>query len=322
MDTRPIPRSSRLAGIITAAELAAGGAAPAQIRQLVRRGALLRLSRGVYAPTAQAAAVAGDIRGQNALRVAACLATAGPGSVASHGSAAIIHGLDLLERDGHPAAAAPSVTRPPGGDGSRSGRSGVCVHAAALPPSHVTVAGCVAVTSVARTVVDVSRVSSFRAGVVVADSALRRRLTSKPEIQAVITECARWPGIGTARQVLAFSDPRSESALESLSRVVFHELGLPAPDLQVWVGSAAAMIGRSDFLWREHRTIAEADGALKYADPSRARAQLKRDTLLREAGFEVVHFTWEEIFNSPAEVVARIWAAFRRAAILRGRANG
>jgi hypothetical protein len=193
----------------------------------------------------------------------------------------------------------------------------VLVHTAALPQGHVAVAGCVPLTSVARTVVDVARTSSFRAGVVAADSALRRELTFKADLHSVMTACARWPGIETARQVVAFSDARSESALESIARVAFHEQGLPAPDLQVWVGDDDELIARTDFLWREYRTVGEADGALKYADPSRARAQLERDTRLREAGFEVVHFTWEEIIHSPAQVAARIEAAFQRVRTLR-----
>jgi hypothetical protein len=307
-----------LAGIVTAGELGTAGATPGQIRQLVRRGVLLRLGRGVYAPAAQAAAVACDERREYALRVATSLALTRPGTVASHHSAAIIHGLDLLgwAPGGQSDDEVLSVTRPPSGVGSRSGRTGVLVHTAALPQSHVTVAGCVPITSVARTVVDVARTSSFRAGVVAADSALRGELTSKAELRSVITACARWPGIETARHVVAFSDARSESALESISRVAFHEQGLPAPDLQVWVGDDE-LIARTDFLWRDHRTIGEADGALKYADPSRARAQLERDRRLREAGFEVVHFTWEEIIQSPALVAARIDSAFQRAKILR-----
>jgi hypothetical protein len=52
------------------------------------------------------------------------------------------------------------------------------------------------------------------------------------------------------------------------------------------------VVGRVDFLWEG--TIGEADGALKYADPQRAIAQLRRDARLRTAGFEVVHFTWDE----------------------------
>jgi very-short-patch-repair endonuclease len=69
-----------------------------------------------------------------------------------------------------------------------------------------------------------------------------------------------------------------------------------------------------DFLWQAQRTIGEADGALKYANPAQAMAQLQRDARLREAGFEVVHFTWDEITRVPAQVAASLRAAFRRQA--------
>jgi very-short-patch-repair endonuclease len=113
---------------------------------------------------------------------------------------------------------------------------------------------------------------------------------------------------------MAFCDARSKSALESISRVTFRDHGLPSPELQVWVGNATEVIGRADFLWRACRTVAEADGAIKYADPSRAMAQLKRDARLRAAGFEVVHFTWPEITRAPAQVVDSIRVASQRQA--------
>ena len=114
--------------------------------------------------------------------------------------------------------------------------------------------------------------------------------------------------------MVAFADPDAESVLESISRAVFHELGLPPPELQVWVGDEDEIVGRVDFLWRQHRTIAEADGAIKYAQPTRALAQLNRDARLRAAGFAVVHFTWPEITRVPAQVVDAIRTAFRHAA--------
>jgi hypothetical protein len=171
----------------------------------------------------------------------------------------------------------------------------------------------VALTSVARTVVDLARVSSFRDGVVAADSALRAGKTTVAEIGDVIADCERWPGVKRARRVAAFADGSSESALESIGRAAFHEHGLPAPELQVWVGSdELGVVGRTDFLWRKHRTIAEADGALKYADPGRAIGQLNRDAQLRDAGFDVTHFTWHEITMTPLQVVERIRAALAR----------
>jgi len=111
---------------------------------------------------------------------------------------------------------------------------------------------------------------------------------------------------------VAFADGRAESVLESISRVAFDELGLPPPGLQAWVGDEDEIIGRADFLWRAYRTVGEADGAVKYADPARAMAQLERDARLRAAGFEVVHFTWREITRTPEQVAATIRTAFRR----------
>jgi hypothetical protein len=106
-----------------------------------------------------------------------------------------------------------------------------------------------------------------------------------------------------------FSDGRAESVLESCARVVFHQRGLEPPELQVTIhGNAFAF--RVDFCWPGHRTIVEADGLVKYSDRRGLLEQFRRDQLLREAGYKVVHFTWRELFDTPANVVARIQAAF------------
>ncbi len=301
--------SSRLAGVVTAAELAALGTSRGQLQRLVQRGALLRLARGGYAPAALVAAQSGDLATEHAVRATAALAVSGPGTVVSHRSAALIHGLDLLGRG---MAEAVALTRPPASTSRRSGPPGVRLHVAALPAGHVVNRHGTPITSPARTVIDLARSSSFTAGVVVADAALRAKQATRAELRSVLAACPRWPGLQTARKVVAFCDGRSESVLESISRVAFRDQGLPPPELQVWVGDETEMIGRADFLWRACRTIAEADGAIKYADPSRAMAQLERDARLRAAGFEVVHFTWPDITRDPAQVAASIGAAFRR----------
>ncbi len=190
------------------------------------------------------------------------------------------------------------------------------MHVAALPAEHVVSYRGVPLTSVPRTVIDLARTLPFGEAVAVADSALHARLTSKAELAAVIGDCPRWPGLQRAREVTAFSDARSESVLESLSRAVFHQAGLPPPDLQVWIGDDGEVIGRADFLWRRYNTIGEADGAFKYQTPARARTQLERDARLRAAGYEVVHFTWPQITRAPAQVVDTIRVAFSRGSLL------
>jgi len=302
---------SRLSGVMTTAELAAAGVSRGQLRRLVRRGAWRRLAHGVFAPADAVAAEAGDPAGKHAVQVAAALAVSGSEAVASHHSAAAIHGLELLGR--RPGETV-TLTRPPGSTGGRTGGPGIRLRIAALPAGHVVNRRGLPITSAARTVVDLARASSFQSGVVAADSALRSRQASKADLDLCITTCARWPGIQNARRVVAFADARAESVLESISRVAFDDLGLPPPDLQAWVGGEDEIIGRADFLWRAYRTVGEADGALKYADPARAMAQLERDARLRAAGFEVVHFTWRDITRTPEQVAAALKTAFRRGA--------
>lgn len=250
-----------------------------------------------------------DPAASHLVKVAAALAVTGAYSVGSHRSAAQVYGLSLLRSA---AADLVHVTRPSADPGSRTGRPGIRVHQAALPAEHVTRCRGVPVTTVGRTVVDLARTLPFAEGVAVTDSALRAKQTTPGQLDAVAARCVRWPGIQRARRVVRFADERAESALESISRAVFHEHGLPPPELQVWVGDEDEIIGRVDFLWRQYRTIAEADGAIKYTQPARALAQLNRDARLRAGGFAVVHFTWPEITRVPAQVVAAIRTAFRQ----------
>jgi hypothetical protein len=295
---------------VTTAELLAKGLSADRIKALVRKGVLVRAGQGAYVRGALARKVEGSQAGEHALALAAVLVAGQITVVGSHQSAAIIHGIDLLGRQ----SPGLTVTHRPG-VGSGTGRPGVRVHRAALPENHVTTRGGVAVTSVARTVVDLARTSPFRSGVVAADSALHRQLTTKDELTAVLADCARWPGLARARQVVEFSDALSESVLESLARVVFGEQNIPPPELQQWVGGEdEGVIGRADFYWRRFATIGEADGAVKYGDPQRAIAQLRRDARLRAAGFEVVHFTWDDILRTPGHVAASLREAFRRGA--------
>jgi hypothetical protein len=240
----------------------------------------------------------------------------GPDAVVSHQSAAFVHRIDLLGT-----RAADVTLTCPRQRGWR-GRTGMRLHAAELPPEHVLLSPTgLRLTTPARTVIDLSRALEFRAGVVAADSALRSKLTTKEELRSVLAECRRRSGIGRAEAVVDFADALAESPLESIARVVFRDCGLPAPSLQAWLGGTTEPVGRVDFYWKKYRTVAEVDGAIKYADPLRARAQLRRDALLRADGYEVVHFDWQDITENPAYVAASVRTAFRRGLRLQTRSD-
>ena len=304
-------RMFELFGIITTAQLLDSGRSPGEIRTMVRRGKLISAGRGVYAyaPRARKYLAASD--GQRLVAAAAALAVVGSGAVLSHQSAARLWGIDLLGKQ----ADVTALTCPRSG---RKSRTGIHVYAIELPADHVTAVSGLPATSAARTVVDLARTGGFWDGLVAADSALRKKLTTKDEMRAVIGALRHWPGIRRAAEVVEFADRRSESALESIARAVIRDLGLPPPDLQVRLGYwevpglPAEPIARVDFYWKEYRTVAEVDGDLKYKDPARAKDQLRRDIELRAAGFEVVHFDWRDITSAPDRVAAVIGEAFVR----------
>lgn len=236
-------------------------------------------------------------------------ATVGRAAIVSHQSAALLHGLSLLKS--LPVDTV-TLTLPPTRRWERLRSAGVVFHCADLPAEHLARLYNLPVTTAARTVVDLARTLPFMDGVVVADSALREEKATKPELGKILDSCANWPGMRQARRVVAFADERAGSALESAARVVFDEFGLDPPELQVTIHLPANAF-LVDFFWREHRVIAEADGLAKYTGDKALIAQFQRDRLLRDAGYKVVHFTWQELFKTPELVVARIQQAFATA---------
>jgi very-short-patch-repair endonuclease len=281
-----------------------------QLRTLVAAGQLVQLRRGAYATSVILARSESDPGLRHALDIAAVRATRGNNLVASHQSAATLRGLRLL--NAMPEGMV-TLTIPPMPRKGSYGRSGVICHTADLPKAHVTDLYGVPVTTAARTVIDIARKSSFMEGVVVADSALWERYASKAELRRVLASCPRWPGIAQAAEVVDFASALAESAFESCARVVFRDQRLPPPEPQVPIfGQDGTHIARVDFLWRRYRVIAEADGLLKYDSGQRAITERQRDRLLQEAGYEIVHFTWKELFADPARVARRIREAFAR----------
>jgi hypothetical protein len=290
----------------TTANWRAAGITARRLQALTLSGDLVRMRQGVYATRGAVAWAADDPRRSHALRALAATRSAGSDCVASHQSAARIHSIDLLKSVPESVV---TLTRPPTRRTGQPNSTGIVFHTATLPADHLTTHWGASVTTPARTVVDLARTLPFIDGVVLTDSALHLRLTTRPELLRVVGSCAQWPGVSVARRSIAFADGRAESPLESCARVTFDAAGLEPPELQVTI-RGDGFVYRSDFYWARHRTIVEADGMAKYEDPVRAREQIRRDRLLRDAGYKLVHFTWRELFDTPELVITRIRSAF------------
>jgi hypothetical protein len=286
------------------------GISAQQFRTLVDRGHLIRLRYGAYGTAEALAAGEQDDAHAHALRAGAVIARTGrTACVASHESAALVQDLRLLTSPG----TAVTITREP--DGRTRGRktADLTIRVAHLPDSDVRERYGIRVTAPARTVVDLARTLPFIDAVVVADDAVHNGRASKATMRRILSGCSGWPKAASVARVIDFSDGNAESPLESAARVMFHAWGLPAPELQVTIPVADGGYFIADFCWPEYRTIAETDGMLKYDQPDQPdvmRKQFRRDRLLRDRGYKVVHITWDELFNHPEVVRARIRKAF------------
>ena len=245
------------------------------LSRLSRRGELTQIRRGAYAVPV------GDLvrEAKHRRLIQATAPQLQPGSVVSHGSAAVLHQLPVWSA----AIERVHVTWSRSGNGKR--RSLVHVHGAPLDATDVVIIDGVAVTSLVRTALDLARTRPMEQAVAAGDVALRSGLTRR-DLELGLLRMERWPGVRRARQTVAFLDPRSESVGESVSRVRLHTDGLPAPDLQQDIfGPDGRLIARVDFLWKQQRTVGEFDGKMKYKEllkPGQSAEDVVYDEKLRE----------------------------------------
>jgi very-short-patch-repair endonuclease len=91
--------------------------------------------------------------------------------------------------------------------------------------------------------------------------------------------------------------------------VRLHEWGFAPPEIQVPLTVGGRSV-RIDFLYEEHKTVIEADGMAKMSEAHASQRQYRRDQSLRDAGYKVLHVSWQEVFYEPELVISRIRKAF------------
>jgi hypothetical protein len=307
MDTAPTPPRLVLRG-----QALAAGFGDHEIRRLRRRGEWTALQRGAYlvAPSTPGR------REAHLLSMRATLAGLRTPAVVSHGSAAALHGLPLWRV---PLGQVQITRQPPARSASESRLRS---HVSRLPAHDVVMIGGRAVTSLARTVVDLARVLPFEPALVLADAALGNGGTTPDALRAVLADASGTRGSRAARRVVEAADGRSESVGESRSRAVIIEAGLPVPDLQVEVRRAdGTLVGRSDFGWRRQRLLGEFDGRVKYGRLLRAGqepgdavfAEKRREDAMRHELWGMTRWVWVEL-DAPAQLMARLERALERGA--------
>ncbi len=263
-------------------------------------GALHRVSRGAYLDAAHWAAA--DDRTRHLARVDAVAGLGLTPVIASHWSAAAVHGLPILGR--WPELV--DTISPPGAGGRSTARSRI--HESHSWDAHVVTVDGRRATSLARTLVDIAAAAPFERAVAMIDHALfvdlfnrARTPVTRRELLEVLSGMLPFRGHARARRALAFGATGAQTPIESVSRVTMWRVGCPRPELQHPFSDHAGFIGASDFRWRSSRLAGEADGDTKYLDASarggRSVEQVlldekRREDRIRAQGDSVVRWGW------------------------------
>ncbi|SDF26143.1 hypothetical protein SAMN05660662_1601 [Blastococcus aurantiacus] len=194
-------------------------------------------------------------------------------------------------------------------------------HVARLRDDEIDEVDGLAVTSLARTALDLARSLPHEAAVVALDAALHQGRLHRDVLRERLFDLAGAPGSRAAARAVDFADGRSESVGESRSRVLLHRWGVGPSSLPFEVrGGDGLLVARTDFAWEEHGLLGEFDGRVKYGrllrpgqEPGDAVfAEKRREDAVRDEGWGVTRWVWADLVTGH-RLAARVRRALDRA---------
>jgi len=282
-------------GLFTAQQARSMGVSKALLERLVASGELVVVDFGVYA-----SALTPPSWHQRLL--AACLASP---AVASHRAAgALWRGPDLEQTILEVTALRHR---------RRSTQSVVWHESYFLDDRDVTEIDGVPVTSATRTVLDLAAVVAEEHLIRVTDDMLRRSLTSIEKLGKELERMGpRRPGAKRMRAVLErrIGTVIPETDLETVFDNLLRRNGLPEPERQVWVETAAGPY-RMDFAYSLYRIGMEPMGRDAHAD--RWEADMDRLAELSAMDWQMLAFSNHQVRHRERTVVRAVTAALLRA---------
>lgn len=282
-------------GLLARADASALGVTSRTIERRLRSGRWLRVAPGVYS-------LPGMADSWRRFLMAACL-EAGPGAVVSHEAAAALHGLETFP-------SGPVVVTLAHGDHQHL-RTGRLRQSTDLRPHHCTVVDGLAVTTLARTFVDLAAHTHAVRLRTALNAALTAQRCTLDEVRRCHDELRR-PGKRGLRKLdvmLAALGPGpvpAASTLERRLKRVLREGGLPGPVREHELPWNRDRPGRVDFAYPAERIILEADSRRWHTRERDFEIDRQRDREAQLAGWHVYRFTWEDLRTCPEDVVATV----------------
>ncbi|MET0191218.1 MAG: type IV toxin-antitoxin system AbiEi family antitoxin domain-containing protein [Pseudonocardia sediminis] len=284
------------AGVVTLAQVVACGLSADTAWRRVRSGAWTRLYPGVFLVGGHRLTAEVRIR---AAALHAGATHAGDGPVVASASAAFWHGMlrdpgEILH-----------VVVPPT-SGLRS-RPGLRVRRRIVDDADRVLVGGVAVTGPPRTALDTA-VAMPTGGSVFLDRALQKHVRF-PAVYRAYCRSLGSPGSAQAGRMITAAADGAESAAERLLVTILRRAGITGWTLGHRFGRYVV-----DLAFPGHRVAVEVDGWAWHVDVERFRADRRKGNDLVGAGWNLLRFTWHDLSETPADVVADIRAVLPRAA--------
>lgn len=281
---------ARQLGVITVQQAREHGMSDDAIRNRVRQGRWIRVSRGVYR-------LAGSPYTWEQRALAACLSI-GPRAALSHGAAGAVFGLvDMQQGSIEVVVARGRYPSLPGKD--------VIVHRPRqLAPVDLCRVGPLHVTTPARTVIDEAAYLSPYGVQRLVDDALCRRLVSRDSLfrRAAVLSGRGRPGSTKLRHALDAWVPGrpadSAAEMDLIRRLASH--GIPMPVRQHAIVCPGYGIARVDLAWPQAKLALELDSETWHDTPRAFHEDKARAVGIAAAGWEVLAVTPRNLQGRPA----------------------
>ena len=273
------PAIGRLAkrhwGVVSWPQLRELGYGKSAVNRLVARGYLVRLHPAVYAVGHEPLRIEG--------RLLAALFHAGEGSALSHTTAAwwwrlidaVPTTIHVSTRHRPTPAKDLKIHRPRQVEAVTERR--------------------LSVTGVEQTLIDIAAMLEtrpFRRALAEAD---HRNLLDPPAVTAKLR--SGLPGGRAVRHALAHHLPQlagTDNDFEADFLFLVEGAGLAMPEPNVYVEGF-----KVDAFWPDHKLVVELNGHATHANPVANENDRARELKLRAAGYRVVRYTWQQVYNSP-----------------------
>lgn len=304
LEVRLAQDASRRHGILTRAEVLGRGLSERTLHRRIADGRLIVVAPEVYR-------CAGAPTTWHQRMLVACL-TEGDPALASHRSAAALHGFDGFR---------PGIVEVTTPRWLRRHRPGVRVHESTdLAAVDRSERGSVPVTGVERTLIDLGAVVHRHKVEQALDDALRRGLTTPEQLRNRFLQLARKGrrGVGVLRPlldgVLGLPGIRPGEFERRVCRLLVRAR-FPAPVCEHEVRTPeGVLIARVDLAYVLERLAIECDSERWHSSRQQRQADLERQNRLVLAGYTVLRFTWDDLVHHPESIIRQVADALAAAA--------